>query len=489
MPPFPAGITDPDSAGGPVSGRSPPKLLDYSANLLLNFILFNFIIIKGEIMQLIKEQLGRIYHFLIIMIPLFIVNALFNLRYDWGGVSVIARVYIMVLSFYLVFIFAQIEVSDYRADYTARYGWRGRYYLFFVLRLFPFLFIYLLTMIFTFINYLDIPEWPIEPAYKLLDGRYSNTVIYPLILFVILRQKKRPRISIPLFIIFSMLYYAADHVLYSLFEPGYGVIVIKLVKYFIFIFILIYDYSKIRWRLFESILISVVMGSLLYGIVTSFLIVSFYMSPPGSNSLFISGRILLKSGYIFPIDKLEKNLLEDSASKDRDSILLYMEKYGRDTGFTQEQWNYLLLRDKIEKNEYLFRHFNKRNIRLEFEILKKYTESQFLRIPPGTAELPQFTRYLGSYYRDNKKDFYELYESGNNPIKILILKSMAHTDDHDAVHFLINNLTSIDKAHADAAYNSLKIITGKDPAADLKKEKYDIDVVFFFRNYISKMKE
>jgi len=69
-------------------------------------------------MQLIKEQLRRINHFLIIMIPLFIVNALFNLRYDWGGVSLIAKVYIMVLSFYIIFIFSQIDVSDYRNDYV-----------------------------------------------------------------------------------------------------------------------------------------------------------------------------------------------------------------------------------------------------------------------------------------------------------------------------------------------------------------------------------
>ena len=439
-------------------------------------------------MQLIKEQLRRINHFLIIMIPLFIVNALFNLNYDWGGVSVIARVYIMVLSFYIIFIFSQINVSDYRDDYTQRYGWKGRYYLFFALRLFPFLFIYLLTMIFTFINYLDIPSWPLEPAYRLLDGRYSNTVIYPLILFVILRQKTRPRISIPLFIIFSILYYATDHVLYSLFEPGYGVSIIKLSKYMIFIFILIYDYSKIRWRLFESVLMSVLTGILLYATITSFLVISFYLSPPGSASLSISGRILLKSGYTFPLDKLQKNVLEEENPYNRENVFQYIEKYGRDTGFTSDQWEKLLNLDTIEKNEYLFSHFNKRNIKLDFNILKKYAESQFSLISSGTVDLPQFARYLGSYYSGNKNDLYELYESGNEPMKIIILKSMMYTDDTDALLFLINTLTSVDRSRAETAYNSLKSITGKDPASDLKKEKYDIDVVFFFRNYISKMK-
>ena len=172
-------------------------------------------------MQIIKEQLKRINNFLILLIPLLIVNLVFNIKYEWGGVSIITRIYIMVLSFYISFIFSQINSDQYRSEYTAAYGRKGVYLLFIAVRIFPFFFIYILTILFTLINYINTPDWPVEPILRLFDGRYSNTVIYSFILFIILKQKIRPEISIPLFIVFSIFYFAIDKTLYMLFDPGY----------------------------------------------------------------------------------------------------------------------------------------------------------------------------------------------------------------------------------------------------------------------------
>lgn len=440
-------------------------------------------------MQIIKEQLGRVNHFLLIMIPLFIVNAVFNLKYDWGGVSVIARIYIMVLSFYIIFIFSQIKTDEYRSEYTARYGWIGTYYLFSVLRIFPFLFIYFLTIVFTLINYINTPDWPLEPIYRLLDGRYSNTVIYALILFVVLRQKKRPGISIPLFIICSILYFAADKILYSIFNPGPGVSIIKMSKYFIFIFVLVYGYSKSRWKILESVVLPLFAGSFMFAAVAFFFTISFFMSPPGSSSLAISGSILLKSGFMFPLNELEKIVLENGTPQETKDLFDFIEKYGKETGYSAQEWEKIILRNRIENNEYIFRHINKRNIKLNFETLKNYMVSQLSVSPPYSSDMGHFARHLGSYYKDNKKEFYELYQSGNEPLKIIILKSLAYTDDIDAVDFLIDKITSVERLRSETAYSSLKTITGKDPAAVLNKERYDIDVILFFRDYSAERKK
>jgi hypothetical protein len=426
---------------------------------------------------------------MIILIPLFAVNAIFNLRYEWGGISTIARVYIMVLSFYVVFIFSQIEADDYKDDYRNRYGWKGKYYLFFTLRLFPFIFIYLLTVVFVIINYLNKSNWPIEPVYRLLDGRFSNTVIYPLLLFVVLRLERRPRVSIPLFIIFSIIYYVADHELYALLEPGPGVSIIKLSKYFIFIFILVYGYSKKRWRLFESLIFSFFGGIISFSIVTSFIIMSFFISSPGSSTQFITGGILFKSGFIFPINKLKHSIPYYGSPRDTQNFIEYVDKYKLDTGFSESEWGKIILKNKIENNEYIFRHLNQKNITLEFEMLKKYSAVQFLIFTPTSIELTHFPRHLGLYYKDHKTDFYELYRSGNEPVKIMILKSLAYADDVYAVKFLTDKLTSVERSRSETAYDSLKSITGEDPASVLKKEKYDLDVVLFFRDYALKMKE
>lgn len=439
-------------------------------------------------MHIIKEQLGRVNHFLIILIPLFIVNAIFNLRYDWGGISVIARVYIMVLSFYIIFIFSQINVDDYRDEYNDRYGWRGRYYLFAVLRLFPFIFIYSLTIIFTLINYINTPDWPVEPVYRLLDGRYSNTVIYALILFVVLKQKKRPGISIPLFICCSMLYFGADKILYSLFDPGPGVSLIKLTKFFIFNFVLVYGYSKSHWRLSESVILSLIAGIISYSAVIILFTILFFISPPGSSSLAISGEIIMKSGFVFPLDELKKIIPDKGTQNDTQIIFQFIEKYGKETGYTPDEWEKIIQRNRIENNEFIFSHLNRKNIKLSFEMLKKYASTQLSVSQTNLDILNQFPEYFGSYYGDNKSDFYDLYKSGNDNMKLLILKSLAYTDDIDAINFLIDGLTSVEKKRSQTAYYSLSHIMGKDPAAFFKKEIYDLDIVLYFRDFASKKK-
>jgi hypothetical protein len=440
-------------------------------------------------MKIIKELLGKIRHFLIILVVLLTVNAVFNLRYDWGGISVIARVYIMVLSFYIIFIFSQINTDEHRCEYTAQYGWIGKYYLFLVLRIFPFVFIYLFTVVFTMINYITTPDWPMEPIYRLLDGRYSNTIAYALILFVILRQKKRPGISIPLFILFSILYYAADKSLSGIFDPGIGSSVIKFLKHSIMIFVLVYGYSKSRWKILGSTLLALFGGAILYTSITSFFILSFFMSPAGSSSLSISGRILLKSGFRFPLKELQKNVIIKGNPQDTKDVIKFLEKYGKDAEYTTSEWEKIILGDRIENNEYIFRYINRRNIKLNFSVLKDYIVSQLLVSPPETIGLDQFSRHFGFYYKENKKEFFNIYQYGNEPLKIVILKSLAYDADREAVHFLIDKLTSIEQLRSVTAYNSLRTITGKNPAADLKKEKYDFDVIVFFRNYAAEMKE
>jgi hypothetical protein len=426
---------------------------------------------------------------MIILIPLFAVNAIFNLRYEWGGVSTIARVYIMVLSFYMVFIFSQINVDMYRADYASRYGWKGKYYLFGALRIFPFLFIYLLTVIFVLINYLDSSNWPTDPIYRLLDGRYSNTVIYPLILFIVLTLKKRPGISIPLFIIFSVLYYATDQTLYTLFEPGLGINVIKFIKYFIFTFVLVYEYSKSQWKLFQALILSFITGLFLYSVITSFIAVSFYTSSQKSHTCFITANILLKSGFTFTLKKLGENIAQNNSPENTRVYFEYLKEYKKDSNFTNQEWEELIQNNKIEEIEYIFEYLNLKKIKLNFEMLKDYSVAQMLTITGNTVNLNEFTRYLALYYNDYKNDFYDMYKSENEPVKLMILESLGYTDDVHAVKFLTDKLTSVERLRSEAAYKSLKKITGEDPASVLKTEKYDLDIVLFFRDYASKMKK
>ena len=54
--------------------------------------------------------------------------------------------------------------------------------------------------------------------------------------------------------------------------------------------------------------------------------------------------------------------------------------------------------------------------------------------------------------------------------------------------FLIDKLTDVNVALAERAYDSLKKITGYNPAREYGKPYYDVDVIESFRSYSSKIK-
>ncbi|MCL1833633.1 MAG: hypothetical protein FWG49_03935 [Leptospirales bacterium] len=443
-------------------------------------------------MQIIKEQLKKISNFLILLIPLLILNLIFNIKYDWGGVSIITRIYIMVLSFYISFIFSQINSDDYREEYKRVYGEKGVYLLFVILRVFPFFFIYSLTILFTLINYINTPNWPIEPILRLLDGRFSNTAIYSLILFIVLKQERKPQISIPLFIMFSILYFALDKILYMLFDPGYGVVMIKSSKYILFLFILIYGYSKSEWRMAKSIFISIISCIIIQTFIVLFFTTIFFSSARESSSFYISANVLLKSGFKFPIDDMLQSILDCKKTEEIKSALKFIDTYGKETNYTIQEWETLLIQNKIEKNEEIFRYLNKHNIKLNFEVIKDYASSQLSISTLSAAELTEFIKHFGGYYIDNKKEFLKLYDTPNLSMKIVILKSLSYmesyTADTDAMNFLLDKITSVEQLESEAAYESLKKLTSIDPAFELGKDKYNIDVILYFRNYISELK-
>jgi hypothetical protein len=114
--------------------------------------------------------------FLVILILLFAVNIVFNLNYQWEGLSTIVRVYVFIFSFLMVFYFSSIDIDQIKRSYKEKYGSSSVYMVFFMTRVLPFLLIYLVTVIFTFIDTLVSANWPEYPLLRLLDGKYSITL-------------------------------------------------------------------------------------------------------------------------------------------------------------------------------------------------------------------------------------------------------------------------------------------------------------------------
>jgi hypothetical protein len=101
-------------------------------------------------------QFRRISAFFYVLIVLLAFNLIFNLFFKWYGVSLIVRVYLFVFSFYLIFNYASFGTDRLKTLFRARYGKRADIRLFLEFGVMPYVIIYGITMVFTFIDYLRL---------------------------------------------------------------------------------------------------------------------------------------------------------------------------------------------------------------------------------------------------------------------------------------------------------------------------------------------
>lgn len=437
-------------------------------------------------MNLFLEKIKGTKNFLYILLTLLLVNAFFNLKYDWGGVSIIVRVYIMVLSFYIIYIFSQINLDFYRDYFRDRHGWAGNYILFFNLRGAPIIFIYLMTAAFTVVSSIHLQNWPVEPLLRLMDGRYSNTIFYSLILLLVLKQNKRPGIAIPLFIFYSVAFFIVDKSLYSSFEPGYGVGGIKLIKYFVFMFVLCHDSLYERGRVIKSAVAALVVGFFFFFsvIVVNFIIFNF--SEKQGYAYTASANLLLKTGVKYPLNELEKIIPGKHDMVKVVDFISFSNRFNREIHYTPEQWADIIKESDMNSADFIFDYLFEKDVDIDFNLLRAYAVYQAALSPETFLGADHFKRFFARYFSGREKQFFDMFISGNLEMKLWIIDALEYTESIDAAEFLVTYLTNIDRQISERAYIALLGITGFDPSSDMKRDIYDLEVVAAFRDFLLK---
>lgn len=429
----------------------------------------------------------KLWNFIYILLALLAVNGIFNINYDWGGVSIIVRTYIMVLSFYVIYIFSQIDQENYQDEYREKYSWRGDFYLFFSLRIFPFLLIFLMTAAFTVVSTIDRSNWPAEPVMRLMDGRYSNTYFYALILMLLLKQNKRPGIAIPLFIFYSVAFFILDKTLYAVFEPGYGVGGIKFVKYMVFMFVLSYDFLFSGRKIYVKALSAFAAGLIIFSSITLIHFIIFKTADKTGYFYTSSARMLLKTGINYPLEEMEKIILTKHGRGRALDFINYSKRYNRDIVYTPEQWGEIIVQSNAGAANIIFDYIIDKEVVLDFGLLYSYAVSQSALNPGAFLASDHFKRYFAGYFPGHEKLFFDMYNSGNIEMKLWIIDTLEYADSYGAVKFLVNLITGTQSRIPERAYVALTGITGIDPAVELNKKIYDLEVVAAFRDdYVRK---
>ncbi|MDY6935758.1 MAG: hypothetical protein SVZ03_16255 [Spirochaetota bacterium] len=431
-------------------------------------------------MSILLTRLKDIQAFIYILIFLLIFNIGFNLYYDWYGISLIVRMYLFVFSFYLIFNFSSVETYYHKEKYENRYGKRGGLLLFLELRIFPFILIYIITIIFTFIDYIREPNWPWNPILSLLNGRYSNLVIYSLLLLLILKLKRRPSITIPLFLFVSILYFISDKIIYSTITCGTAITAIKALKSTAFLYLLFYEFFR---KPIRPLLYSIAISIFIFFSIIVFLSTVFKYSNTLSYQKKESGLLLLRFGYTSPIQELKDIVIEEMDFHLFQNLLVFANKYEIDIEYNKSKWEDLLFLGTLNMTDFISGYILNKNIDISYKKIVSYAHD-YSQKPNTDLESALFFIKLSSKYLDgNEIDFYNRLNNSNKKFKLWGIAVLAELKSIESIPLLLEFLTDIDIKISMNAYKALKRITGLDPDNDNKLGINDPETIIAFKKY------
>ncbi len=418
-------------------------------------------------MSILRELFRKMAPFSAVLLLLFLINAVFNLNYRWEGISFIVRVYLFLYSFYAVYIIAFLDIDALQQEYTIRFGRSGIHRLFLAARVAPFAVLYLITIIFTFITYLGSQSsgWFVDSMLDVLNGKFSNTIIYSLLLLIILKIKKDPQITIPIFLASSSVYlFLMDKFLYNYFGSGAAVSIIKMIKYAIFFYFFVFEFYYKRKSLWKPVIPAVMLGFVIHFVVSGIFAAFFKFAPFSSTAQMKAADILMHTGFSYPRATVVKAVIENPDSDNVEMLLLYSEVYKKKIPYTTSQWEFLVDSSETEVFGKLISYLKKNEIYLSYDFLSNYVITQIEKTGVEFGNTDEFTEYFAEVSSEEPERFFSAFESGSMPFKLWGVRVFEYMSDLRAVPLLIEHLTSIDEELSIRTYSVLKTITGLDPA-------------------------
>lgn len=431
-------------------------------------------------MTLLRSRLKEISAFIYILIFLLIFNLFFNLNYDWYGISLIVRIYLFVFSFYLIFCFASFKRDHLTEKYNKIYGKKGTIILFLEERVFPFFLIYLITILFTLIDYIRLPNWPWNPILSLFNGRYSNIIIYSLLLLLILKLKKEPKITIPLFLTVSILYFILDKVIYSASTSGVAISMIKIIKMMIFFYFLFYEFFN---RISASIISSSILSCFVFLSLITYFSTIYKYSKDISYERREAGLLLIQFGFSSPLEGLKDLVINTSDFYLFQKLLLLSKKYNIAIDYTNEEWEDLLFSGPVSMTEFTSSYIINKKVDLSYERIIAFAEKRSSESNKQIENASNFIKISSRYLEGNEKDFFNRLETANKSFKLWGIAVLAEYRSIGSIPLLLKFITDVDANISKAAYIALKKITGLDPKETLNKRINDPDVIILFKEY------
>lgn len=437
---------------------------------------------------IITSQVKKLTTFIYILILLYIVNIVFILKLKWDVIPIIVNVYLYVFSFYLVFNFSMIEIPPLKEEYRNMYRRFGIVILFFKTRVFPFVIVYMTTVIYTLINYLNKDNWPWYPILELLDGRFSNTLFYSLILLLILKFNRRPKITLFLFVGGAAIYFLIYQLVFYFTPSGAVMSGIKFFQISIGLVLIIYEFiaDKIGFdaqKMRKSIITGILMGIFGYSTVIATLTMIYSAERFASYPQARSAQILMRLGYTFPLNNFKSIVTETSNPYYLYDYIYYSRAYHRPIAISPTEWENLILSGSMEVSNIIAFYIQYLNIDISYQQLISYAERRSVDSGEALINSAFYTQYTARYCEKNIEDLIERFGKGNRYFKIWIIRVASESKSPATIPFLATLLTDINPVISQEAYQSLAKVTGLDPAKEYNDRINSPPVIMKFMQF------
>ncbi len=434
-------------------------------------------------LSILKDLVRRLIPFLVILGFLLVYTAYFNMHYEWYGISLVTRAYIFMLSFYIIFNYASIDIEERREAYASSFGESGSWRLFFHSRVLPFIIIMLMTVLYTFTEFTETKNWFLNSVLAMLHGEFANIIYYSLLLLLVLKLKKNPGITVPLFIILSVSFYFLDQVAYESIQGGVGILVLRFIKVMILTCFLLIEFfaAKISYAVKGSI--AAILSVLMISFSVGMLHLIYVHASRGEYAKIQTGFTLMKYGFAYPMPYLQQEILREPGYQNFARLLEYAEYANTDFTYSAEEWKSLLFAENVQMADLVSRYLLHEQVVISYTQLVRYasekSESPDEKLEGATNLMRLTARYCDGY----ETDLMNRIRRGNEHFTLWGLGVIAHHGKIMYMPFLINYLTHIQGIYENAAYGALVSITGKDPAVEYKRQVNDPKTILFFRDY------
>lgn len=427
----------------------------------------------------IRHQLKSVAPFLLVLLLLFLGGIYGPLFTEWNFSVLIIVMYTVAFSFY----YAYIAASDLPGQGTLL-SFREHVTSLFEHRLFPFMVIYLVSILTSIMLHYSIPGWPRGAWLVYFDDKTANMVMLSLILFYIYRFRSRPFLTIPLFLAFGYLVYYANNVFYDKIYAGSALFVFRTAKTVLVLFFILWNASFKK-----RILACTFLLALCAGIFLNFAVLAVYTHAYNKtdNSAVKAeyGIRLAQYGKHDHLRDLTYTLFEMNDVSILQRVYTYYQHYSIPFSASDESWRKILFSGGSLRADDVALLMLKEGVTTDPESLIEYARNQSSNPSSEIAAADNLVRLTAQSINEEKWLVSLIEDMDRYPLSFSIwaVKVLGETGSCLSISHLIDYLPAYNADLAYSAYSALQSLTGLRPDQDENISFNSVESIRGFREF------